>query len=352
MKKHNSPPMAVTRLLRDVLRGPDRAERMRVSRLLGGASHDVFLVRWPGEPLEGLNAVTVRLNRDGSARQRTKSQHEAQALAKVGGWLGPRLLWFDDEGEWLEKPAMCLEFLEGEARVLHDATPGDLEALGKAVGELHNIEPAPGFLVDARPVPDATYARELLTWYERELLQKPFPGSRGGPAHVEDQGVERQIHEDAAAAFAVATASLERSAKIEHFGQQGSWSLLHDDLVEQNIVWGADGEPRFIDWEDTRIGDPAEELAYIVSEADLSDFRKEHLWRGYSATRPNADLDGVRLRMAYWGPIVAMASIRWWLDSVVRIKRGETRAAMAGRSVSYHKGELRVRLERFNATWR
>ncbi len=153
MKKHKSPPMAVTRLLRDVLLGPDRAERMRVSRLLGGATHDVFLVRWPGEPLEGLNAVTVRLNRDGSARQRTKSQREAQVLAKVGGWLGPRLRWFDDDGEWSEKPAMCLEFVEGEARVLHDAFPGDLEALGKAVGELHNIEPAPGLLVDARPVP-------------------------------------------------------------------------------------------------------------------------------------------------------------------------------------------------------
>ena len=208
--------MAVTRLLQDVLLGPDRAERMRVSRLLGGAAHDIFLVRWAGEPLEGLNAVTVRLNRDGSARQRTKSQHEAQVLAKIGGWLGPRLLWFDDDGEWLARPAMCLEFLEGEVQVLHDASPDDLGALGKAVGELHNIEPAP----------DATYAHGLLTWYERELLQKPFPGS----------GVERRIYEDAAAAFAVATMSLERSARIEHFGQQGSWSLLHDDLVDQNIV--------------------------------------------------------------------------------------------------------------------
>ncbi len=134
MKKHNSAPMAVTRLLRDVLLGPKRAERMRVSRLLGGAAHDIFLVRWPGEPLEGLNAVTVRLNRDGSARQRTKSQHEAQVLSDVVGWLGPRLLWFDDDGELLEKPAMCVEFLEGEALALHDASPGDLEALGRAVG--------------------------------------------------------------------------------------------------------------------------------------------------------------------------------------------------------------------------
>ena len=301
MKKHSSPPMAVTRLLREVLLGPDRAQRMRVSRLLGGAAHDIFLVRWPGEPLEGLNAVTVRLNRDGSARQRTKSQHEAQVLAKVGGRLGPRLLWFDDHGEWLEKPAMCLEFLEGEARALHDASLVDLEVLGKAVGELHNIEPAPGLLLDARPLPNATYAHELLTWYERDLMQKPFPGS----------GAERRIHEEAEAAFAVAAVSLERSVRIEHFGQQGSWSLLHDDLVYQNIVWGANGEPRFIDWEDTRIGDPAEELAYIVSEADLSDFQQGHLWRGYSATRPDADLDGIRLRMTRWGPIVAISSIRW-----------------------------------------
>ena len=143
MNRHSSPPIAVTRLLRDVLLGPDRAERMRVSRLLGGAAHDIFLVRWPGEPLQGLNAVTVRLNRDGSARRRTKSQHEAQVLAKVGGWLGPRLLWFDDDGDWLEKPAMCLGFLEGEARVLHDASPGDLEALGKAMVSSTTSSPLP-----------------------------------------------------------------------------------------------------------------------------------------------------------------------------------------------------------------
>ena len=77
-----------------------------------------------------------------------------------------------------------------------------------------------------------------------------------------------------------------------------------------------------------------------MSEADLNDSQREHLWRGYSATRPDADLDGVRLRMAYWGPIVAIASIRWWLDRVVRIKRGERKAAMAGRALSFHTGEL------------
>ena len=48
MKKQGSLPMAVTRFLRDVLPGPERAERMRVSRLLGGVAHDIFLVRWAG----------------------------------------------------------------------------------------------------------------------------------------------------------------------------------------------------------------------------------------------------------------------------------------------------------------
>ena len=342
MNKGGSPPVVVTRLLGEVLLGPDRAERMRVAPLLGGASHDTFLVRWVGEPLEGLNAVTVRLRRDGSPRHRTKSQHEAQVLATIGGGLGPRLLWFDDGREWSEGPAMCLEFLEGEERVLHDASPGDLEALGKAVGQLHNIEPAPGLLAEARPTLLATYASELAAWFESELLRKPFPGS----------GAERRIHEDAAAAFAVAAASMERSVRIEQFAQRGSWSLLHDDLVDANIVWDASGAPRFIDWEDARIGDPAEELAYIASEADLDDRQREYLWGGYSATRPDADLDGIRLRMDGWGPIVAMASIRWWLDRVVRIKRGESGAALAGRPMSFHLGELRVRLERFNATWR
>ena len=110
MEQERPAPTAVTRLLRDVILGADRAERMQVSRLLGGASHAIFLVRWTGAPLEGLNAVTVRLNRDGSNRQLAKTQHEGEALAVVGGRLGPRLLWFGADGEWLERPAMCLEF--------------------------------------------------------------------------------------------------------------------------------------------------------------------------------------------------------------------------------------------------
>ncbi len=77
MKKHSSPPVAVTRLLRDVLLGPDRADRMRVSRLLGGAAHDIFLVRWAGEPLEGLNAVTVRLNRDGAGESYASGSNDS-----------------------------------------------------------------------------------------------------------------------------------------------------------------------------------------------------------------------------------------------------------------------------------
>ena len=342
MEQERPAPTAVTRLLRDVILGADRAERMQVSRLLGGASHAIFLVRWTGAPLEGLNAVTVRLNRDGSNRQLAKTQHEGEALAVVGGRLGPRLLWFGADGEWLERPAMCLEFLEGEARVLHDAPAGDLEALGNAVGELHGSELDPDLLRDARPVADATYGQELLAWSERELVLKRFPVS----------GLERRTREGAAAALGVAAASLERAGTIQHFAQRGSWSLLHGDLVHQNIVWGAGGTPRFIDWEDARIGDPAQELAYIVGEADLNDSQQDQLWCGYAASRPDADLDGIRLRMAVWGPIVATASIRWWLDRVVRIRQGEENAAMAGRPLSFHTAELDARLERFHATWR
>ncbi len=87
MKKHSSPPMAVTRLLRDVLLGPDRADRMRVSRLLGGAAHDIFLVRWAGEPLEGLNAVTVRLNATAPlASGPSLNAKRKSSLKSAAGW--------------------------------------------------------------------------------------------------------------------------------------------------------------------------------------------------------------------------------------------------------------------------
>ncbi len=69
----------------------------------------------------------------------------------------------------------------------------------------------------------------------------------------------------------MATASLERSARIEHFGQQGSWSLLHDDLVHQNIVWGPNGEPaRDNEAEHAELGRQAGELQTFIEKGDAA----------------------------------------------------------------------------------
>ena len=86
-------------------------------------------------------------------------------------------------------------------------------------------------------------------------------------------------------------------------------------------------------------------------EAGLANHAREALLRGYAATMPAADIESTRLRMAGWAPVVAIASIRWWLDRVAQITQGNTAVAMAGRSPAYHQTELQTRLDLFDANW-
>ncbi|PZT70347.1 hypothetical protein DN402_33495 [Streptomyces sp. SW4] len=47
------------------------------------------------------------------------------------------------------------------------------------------------------------------------------------------------------------------------FRRLDRFALVHGDLVVPNIVVDDAGTPRYVDWEWARIGDPAQDLAYI-----------------------------------------------------------------------------------------
>jgi aminoglycoside phosphotransferase (APT) family kinase protein len=81
--------------------------------------------------------------------------------------------------------------------------------------------------------------------------------------------------------------------------------LLHGDLAEGNVVWGPGG-PALVDWEFWRMGDPAEELAYLAEVNRLPDAVLAAVLEGYA--RPE-----VAAALGAWRALVALDAGGWYL---------------------------------------
>jgi aminoglycoside phosphotransferase (APT) family kinase protein len=109
---------------------------------------------------------------------------------------------------------------------------------------------------------------------------------------------------------------LQHLAASHHDGdgwEQRSFSLLHGDLSNGNILWDGDAV-WLIDWEFARAGDPAEDLAYLVSEQPLDSQQTLELSSGYLA---GGGQPGTLSRVATWLPLVAFDAALWWADYVL-----------------------------------
>ncbi len=98
-------------------------------------------------------------------------------------------------------------------------------------------------------------------------------------------------------------------------GRRAGWdepafSLLHGDLSAGNILWD-EGRPTLIDWEFARDGDPAEDLAYLTSEAGLTPDELADIAEGYVAAGGEA---WAFARVPAWLPLVRLDAALWWAD--------------------------------------
>ena len=80
--------------------------------------------------------------------------------------------------------------------------------------------------------------------------------------------------------------------------------MLHGDLVEANVVWGPDG-PGLVDWEFSRMGDPAEDLAYLIEANALPQPVAEGVLEGYG-------LPGMGPRVEGWRALAAADAGAWY----------------------------------------
>ena len=268
-----------------------------VARFGGGDRHAVFKVTYTAKS-GGANDLVVRVSTASDAAELEQVAREAAVLRALEGSAAPRLLDVCD-GRWFGTPAMCTEFIKGDYREIASATPAELEALGAVVGSVH-ARPVNGLAEHLRgPQTAAGYLDhwgELIAAYLPKLRQ-PLPRQVG-------PGVER---------------ALSLAARILNGPLRCAWPdagerlvLLHGDVTPGNVLWA--DRPVLIDWEYARLGDPADDVAYIFGQHGLGASQRRAFWSGYRRCARQAALHRIVGRVRWWEPVILLGSALWWLD--------------------------------------
>jgi Ser/Thr protein kinase RdoA (MazF antagonist) len=232
-------------------------------------------------------------------------------LETLAGFAAPRLYDFRCRSRWFVTPVMCMEFLPGSQLELGSATPDKLERLGSVVGGLHG-RPASGLAESLGKAGDiASYADGRLQSILSGLawVRAPLPA----PIRDRLKGAADSLR-----------ACWEGWRDTESFRTDEILALLHGDIGPGNILWSPD--PVLIDWEYTRLGDPADEIAYLFDQNGLTAPRREALWSGYrESTSSQPRLAHIARRVDWWERLTLLGSTLWWAERWVR--RAEADAA-------------------------
>lgn len=199
---------------------------------------------------------------------------EAAALRRVAGrGVGPRLVA-------AAAGALLLEWLPGAPRDLVRLGRGEALALGAVVRRVHETARAAAGGLPAWRGP----ARSLASYRARRARDAAGLAATGGAG--------------------LARAVVGALPPLPGAPEDRPFRLLHGDLVAANVIWDRTG-PRLVDWEFWRLGDPAEDLAYLVEVNRLPDALTDAVLEGYGEP-------GVAARLDAWRALVALDAGLWY----------------------------------------
>lgn len=269
-----------------------------VVRFGGGDRHAVFRVTYTAKS-GGTDDLVVRVSALSDAAEREQVLREAAVLRALEGSAAPRLLDVCCDGRWFDTPAMCTEFVEGDHRELASATGSELEALGAVVGSVHAR--AVGDLAEHFGGP-RTAAGCLDQWGELVAgylprLRQPLPRQVKSRVEQAVPSVGRILNGPLRSAWADADERL---------------VLLHGDVTTGNVLWA--DRPVLIDWEYARLGDPADDMAYIFGQHGLGVSQRRAFCSGYRRWVRQPELDRIVGRARLWEPVILLGSALWWLE--------------------------------------
>lgn len=299
-----------------------------------GENHVVYKVSYVdsgGAP----RAVVIRVATSHRARDHAAAEREATAMRMAQGFAAPVLQDFRAESEWFDAPVMCLDFVDGEQRAPRDVQ--DFERLGSVVAPIHAlpVSDVPGWLPAVPTLTGYLQARVDKIDQRMPWVREPLPMT------IQDRiRRARMLVDD------VVSAALAGDA----FGGEQALVLLHGDVAGGNIIWAPD--PVLIDWEYARLGDPADECAYIFVQHDVTEEQRTAFWRGYGeGCDSGASLERVVSRARRWEPITILGSAMFWTE--LWTERLDADAAgvactSAPREQKYYDANTVQRLDRFD----
>ncbi|HTT90286.1 MAG TPA: aminoglycoside phosphotransferase family protein [Acidimicrobiales bacterium] len=302
-----------------------------------GNRHAVYKVSYLA-PTNGTEDVVVRVSFGGGPEECLQAEREAAVLGKVGGTAAPVLYDFRCSSEWFRTPSMCMQFVAGHQTDLGSAAAEQIELLGSVVARVHGC-PAE-VLVHGQATADnlATYAEARLRSILSTLrwLHEPVPAA---------------VQSGLMGAANLVQKSWEEARDAPCFRSGASLALLHGDIAPGNILWGP--HPVLIDWEYSRLGDPADEIAYLFDQNGLTLSQRSAFWLGYEqAFSGGQALFGQVLdRVKWWEPLALLGSALWWVERWVRRAHAEATGRVDSevpKETGYYSGNVIRRLGRLD----
>lgn len=197
---------------------------------------------------------------------------EASGLLRAAGLdIAPRLIA-------TQRGVIVTEFLDGTARALDTLRPSEARTLGATLRRLHDSRRT---TTGGRP-----------QWPSRVRSLTSYRRRRAGDA-LAAAGPDRRL-----AACIIAALPPLKAASARH-----PFRLLHGDLVAANVLWTP--APRLVDFEFWRMGDPAEDLAYLIELNALPPAVVTAVLDGYANAR-------VAERVDAWRPLCALDAGLWY----------------------------------------
>lgn len=301
------------------------------AELDAGENHAVYALSYVdvhGVP----DTVIVRVATSARACDFATAEREATVLRKVRGVAAPVLHDFQSDSRWFDAPVMCMQFVDGEQRP--PRTAEDAHRLGYVLGSLHALPTD-----DLRGLPSAVdlmgYLESRWVKIEEKLdyVRDPLPAP-----------VQRRMRH----AVLLGHEYVDRARRAGVFSTGDRLVLLHGDVAGGNILW--DPHPVLIDWEYSRIGDAADEIAYIFEQNELTASHQRSFWTGYEAGHgSDQSLEPLRDRVRAWSPVTVLGSMVFWTQLWCR--RAEADAAgdvdpTVSRDQDYYGCEATRRLDR------
>lgn len=308
-----------------------------VTPFADGNRHAVYRVSFR-DAADGVRDVVVRVCLGGGAAEFAHAEREAAVLAKVGGVAAPELYDFRRTSAWFDTPAMCMRFLPGRRRDPRTVGLTEIGRLASLVAWVHE-RPVDGLGESmGKATTIASYAGDRL----RAILSALAWARDPLPETLQDR------LRSAAASLAD---GFEASRDSGGFDSGEPLALLHGDIAPGNVFWSPG--PCLIDWEYTRLGDPADELAYTFDQNALTASQRRAFWDGYrhgmdGRSRPAPIIE----RVGWWEPVTLLGSALWWVERWVRrteLDTGGTADPGVPREAGYYFGHVISRMDRLDA---